>query len=287
MGFPSGEGGFHAKAAALERERPYFAVKLNANFSSNPKWFGLPAIQGIVLLSDATNGLPLALLDSIEITILRTGAATAVAARHLARAASSSVTICGCGNQGRVQLRALARVLPLSRANAWDSDPERAARFALELQNELSIPIEPVRDLPAALARSDVCVTCTPSREPFLWLEDLAAGTFLAAVGADSPDKQELDPRIVASVKVIADSLEQCAEIGEIHHAIRGGLLSPDRVHAELADVVVGRRPGRESEKEIIVFDSTGTALEDVAAAIVVYEKALATGVGASWEIAG
>ncbi|MFL5407596.1 MAG: ornithine cyclodeaminase family protein [Myxococcales bacterium] len=266
LGFPVAGGGFHVKAAALGDR---FAAKVNGNFSANPA-LGLPAIQGAILLSDSGNGRLLAVLDSIEITILRTGAATAVAAKHLARPTSRIATICGCGNQGRVQLRALARVLPLRQAFVYDIEPSRAAALAYELSGELRV--EPVSDLAQAVARSDVCVTCTPSRKPVL--HELRPGMFVAAVGADSPDKQELHPALLASAKVVVDSLDQCAEIGELHHAIEAGSMHREDVHAELGEIVAGRKRGRTDDEEITVFDSTGTALQDVAAASSVYAAA-------------
>ena len=108
---------------------------------------------------------------------------------------------------------------------------------------------------------SDVCVTCTPSRRPFLLREQVRPGTFVAAVGADSPDKQELDPALMAAGVVVTDVLEQCASIGDLHHALEAGAMSRADVHAELAEVVTGRKPGRRSPEEITIFDSTGTAL--------------------------
>jgi ornithine cyclodeaminase/alanine dehydrogenase-like protein (mu-crystallin family) len=129
---------------------------------------------------------------------------------------------------------------------------------------------------------SDIVVTCTPSREPFLGPGDVRAGTFLAAVGADAPDKRELDARLVASCTIVVDHHRQCAEIGELHHALAAGLLAPSGVHAELGDIVAGVKPGRTREDEITLFDSTGTALQDVAAASVVYERA-AGRPGARW----
>ncbi|HEV2063919.1 MAG TPA: ornithine cyclodeaminase family protein [Thermoanaerobaculia bacterium] len=280
LGFPYPGGGFHIKAAGLDLSRRYFAVKTNGNYSGNPDRFGLPAIQGVIVLCDGENGSPLALLDSIEITVARTGAATAVAARHLARKGAKVATICGCGNQGRVQLRALALVRPLVRAYVFDLDTARAARFAEELSGELHIDVRATRDLRSALSESDICVTCTPSRRFFVALEDVRAGTFVAAVGADSPEKQEIDPRLVASSKLVTDIRAQCASIGELHHALAEGLMSMENVHAELGEIVAGTKPGRESDSETIVFDSTGTALQDVAAAAVVYEKAIAAGAG-------
>jgi ornithine cyclodeaminase/alanine dehydrogenase len=286
LGIPAPGGGFHIKAAGLKLGRSYFVVKTNGNFFQNKQRFGMPNVQGLIVLCDAENGYPLAVMDSIEITIQRTGAATAVAAKYLARPDSRVATICGCGNQGHIQLRALARVLPIERAYAFDSDANQALRFASDLSAELGIEVRAADDLAAATRQSDVCVTCTPSREPLLRLGDLAPGTFLAAVGADSPEKQELDPALLASGKVVVDLLEQCATIGELHHALEKGLRTRGDVHAELGDVVAGRKPGRTSQEEIIIFDSTGTALQDAAAAAVVYEKALSAGAGATWDFA-
>jgi alanine dehydrogenase len=281
LGMAVGGGGFHIKAAVLGNR---FAAKVNGNFSGNPQR-GMPAIQGAVVLCDAGTGRPLAIMDSIEITIQRTGAATAVAAKYLARPGSEVATICGCGNQGRVQLRALSRVLPLVRAFTFDTDPLRAREFSAELAAELGIEISPRADLAQAVSRSDVCVTCTPSREPILHRGVLRPGTFLAAVGSDSADKQELDPAILSSAKVVVDALDQCAEIGELHHALKASLMAREDVHAELGEIVAGRKPGRTSEEEIIVFDSTGTALQDVAAAAAVYENALRRSAGRQIEL--
>jgi alanine dehydrogenase len=284
LGVHATEGGFHIKAAGLKLGRAYFAAKVNANFFRNPER-GLPRIQGVIVLCDAEVGTPLALLDSVEITILRTGAATAVAAKYLARPDARIATVCGCGNQGRVQLRALARVLRLERVFAFDADPEQARRMAGELSGELGIPIEATRDLAVAAVQSDVCVTCTPARKFFLRREWVREGAFVAGVGADSEDKQELDPALFRGTTVVVDSLEQCASIGDLHHALAQGVAALGDVHAELGDVVAGRRPGRTRAEEITVFDSTGTALEDVAAAAIAYERAAASGRGVRVEL--
>jgi alanine dehydrogenase len=275
------DGGFHVKAAGLSLGRAYFAVKTNSNFRSNVVRHALPAIQGAIALFDGADGRLLALMDSIEITILRTGAATAVAARYLARKGASTAAICGCGNQGRVQLESLCRVLSIRRALAFDANAELAKRFAGEMSSRLSIEVLAVPDIESALAGADVCVTCTPSRSPFLRREHVAPGTFVAAVGADSEDKQELEPELVASANLVVDVVEQCASIGELHHALEAGLLSlADRLPATLGEVVAGVRPGRSGDREITIFDSTGTALQDVAAAAMAYERALAEGAG-------
>src|SRR5262249_2594731 len=130
------------------------------------------------------------------------------------------------------------------------------------------------------LRRSDVCVTCTPSRRPLVSREDVPAGAFVAAVGADNRGKQELAPELVASATLVVDVLEQCAEIGELQHALPARPMTRLQAPAGLADGVAGCRPGRTRDDEITVFDSSGTALQDVAAAVAVYEKARALGRG-------
>ena len=280
LGVPARGGGFHIKAAGLLGERSWFAAKTNANFPENPQRFGLPTIRGTVVLADAETGEPLAVMDSASVTALRTGAATAVAAKFLARRDSRSATIVGCGAQGETQLAAIAAVLPLQHVRVLDTDLARAENLAARAARDLGLRVDVSGDLRDALRSSDVCVTCTPSRRAFVSRDDVRPGTFVAAVGADNHGKQELEPTLVASATLVVDVLDQCAEIGELQHVLAGGLMTRDQVHAELGDVVAGRRPGRTRSDEIIVFDSTGTALQDVAAAIVVYERGQAMGRG-------
>lgn len=275
LGIQSIDGGFHIKAAMLNLSRHYFAAKLNGNFFYNQQRFAMPNIQGLIILCDASNGYPLAVMDSIEITIMRTGAATAVAAKYLARPESKVVTVCGCGNQGRIQLRALRKVLRIERVFAFDVDEARARDFAAELSSDLQVEVCALGQLGSVIRESDLCVTCTPAKGYFVNNEHVSRGTFLAAVGADNEEKQELDPRLFVSNTVVADVLEQCIEIGDLHHAVSQGLVQPGDVHAELGQVVAGKKRGRTSPEEITIFDSTGTALQDVAAAASVYEKAL------------
>ena len=283
----SQDGAFHIKAAGLQLQRTYIAVKVNGNFTQNRNRFGLPTIQGAITLCDGTTGSPLAFMDSIEITSNRTGAATAVAAKYLARPDSTSATICGCGAQGKMQLIALQHVLPLERAFAFDLNEETARAFATQMTAALKLAVTPVSNLRAAAQDSDVIVTCTTSRKHFLSRDDIKPGTFVAAVGADSHDKQELDPYLMAANKVVVDILEQCAAIGDLHHALAQGILSKADVHAELGEVVAGRKPGRTSDDEIIILDTTGTALQDVAAAAAIYERAKRAGIGYECNLAG
>lgn len=279
-GFSVPDGSYHAKGAALlAGDQRYVAIKLNANFPGNPAAYGLPTVQGVIYLTDAANGRPLALMDSIEITIGRTGAATTIAARHLARGDSRVATICGAGVQGRIQARAIVEALNLDRIHVWDIRRDAASQLAQQLGRELAIEVRPAADL--AVARdSDVIVTCSSARQAYLRPEHVRPGTFIAAVGADNHDKQEVDPRLMARATLVVDSLEQCAEIGDLHHALKAGVLTREAVQATLAELVSGAKPGRSTAGEITLFDSTGMGLQDVAAAAAVYRRALERNAG-------
>jgi len=279
-------GGFHAKGAFLDGDRPAVAVKLNGNFPDNPACTGLPTIQGAALLCDARDGRLLAILDSIELTVRRTAAATALAAQRLARPEAAKLAICGCGGQALAQAEALIEVLPIARVAAWDLASERAAGFCDTLGGRTGLAVEVAGNLAAATLGADVVVTCTTARAPFLTLEHVAPGTFVAAVGADSPDKSELFPELLGCSKVVVDSLEQCLQMGDLRHAVAAGAMRPDDVHAELGAVLAGATPGRSGDRDIWIFDSTGTALQDVASAIAVYDKALALGAGTAFALA-
>ncbi len=273
-------GGFHVKTAAIGGTTPFYAAKINANFAGNPERHGLPAIQGIIGLFDAENGRPLALLDSIEITTLRTAAASAIAARLLALPDAATLLVCGCGNQGRAHLRAMLSVRPLRRVLAFDRNAARLDDFIRDMTAEAELDIAPVGDMSAAFPACDIAVTCTTARDVVVSAGDVRPGQFIAAVGADSEGKQELDPRILADSRVVADLANQAAVMGELQHAIAANLMRIEDLHAELGQIIVGQRPGRTAADQIFVFDSTGTALQDVAAAAIVYQRALAAGRG-------
>lgn len=247
-------GAFHVKAAVLGR---YFAVKENGNFFDNPAR-GLPRIQGVVVLADATNGRPLAVLDSIAITILRTGAATAVAAKYLARQDAETLLVSGCGNQGRISIEAVRRVRNIRRVLLHDIDRARAESLAGETGGEVLGEF--------TTAGADIVVTCTPSRAAFVHAAE--PGQFIAAVGADSTEKQEIAPELLRASAVVVDDLAQCRAFGDLHHA------PGCDVRATLREVLTGAKRGRERDDEVVIFDSTGTALQDVAAAALAYERA-------------
>jgi len=275
LGIHVAGGGFHAKAAVLDLSRRYFAVKINANFPDNPSTRGLPTVQGVLVLFDATNGSPLAIMDSMAITTLRTAAASAVAASYLARAGSRTATFIGCGVQGRAHLAAISEVVELHRAFVSDQNKVKATAFVKEMQSLYPFEILLADDIRAATSTSDIIVTTTSAERAFIEINDVSPGAFIAAVGADNEHKQEISETLLAQNAVIVDDLEQCATIGDLHHAIIAGVMTRSHVRATLDEVVTGQKLGRLSSDEIIIFDSTGVAIEDVAAASVIYERAL------------
>jgi alanine dehydrogenase len=269
LGITSERGGLHIKAGLLPGAPDCIVAKLNTNYPRNPSEHDLPTIQGLIVVFDGSNGRPVAVLDSIDITIKRTAAASAVAAKYLARPDSSVATICGCGSQAHAQLTALQSVFPLRKIYAFDSRHEAALEFAATFGNK----VEAVAELRGALQESDIAVTCTTATEFFVRKEDVPPGMFIAAVGADDTHKQEIDPALIAFAKVVADNLDQSCTIGDTHHAIAAGLIRKKDVYAELSEIVAGKKPGRTSNDEITIFDSTGIALEDAVCAVAVYEK--------------
>ena len=273
-------GEYHIKAGGLRVPQPRYACKINSSFFQNRATNGLPNIQGLIALYDAADGRPLAVMESAEITIKRTGSATAVAAKYLAKADARVATIVGAGIQGAIQLEALTRVRPLAKVFVCDRDPSLTAPFAARLAEKLKIDVQPHADLAAAARQSDIVVSCTPSKRWFIGRDMISPGTFVAGVGADSPDKQELEPALLAQASVVTDLTEQCAHVGDLHHAIAAGLMRATDVRGELGQVIVGQAHARRDAREIIIYDATGTALQDIAAAVLVYEKAVATGRG-------
>jgi alanine dehydrogenase len=277
LGVTAPQGGFHIKAGLWHG---LFVSKTNANFPSNRERSGLPTIQGTIVVHDAETGEPLALMDSVEITTLRTAAATAVAAKYLAREDARDLAVIGCGVQGRAHARAVACVRELRLIRFHDSRRTAAQGLAIEMQDELGIRCTVADSAEAAALTSDICVTCTPSREYVLGRRHVHTGSFIAGVGADAESKRELAPELLAGAKTVVDVLSQCAAFGDLHHALDAGVMTQSDVYAELGDIVAGQKPGRVSDNEVIVFDSTGMALQDAAAAALVLERAVQHGHG-------
>lgn len=278
MHLDAGSGELHVKASG-RGERPgeqFVAVKVGACFYDRPARLGLPSIVGLIQLFDGATGQPLAIMESALITRLRTAAATAVAVRHLARDDADTLAVCGAGAQAESHVRAIAAVRPLRRVQVWSRRAERAEALAAVAREVTGAEVAVAGSPAEAAGDSAVVVTLTPSTTPLLRPGDVRPGTLVAAVGSDAPTKQELDVDLLATAAVVTDVTDQCGRVGELHHAVDAGVMTVDDVRAELGQVVAGLRPGRRDPDEIVVYDSTGTAVQDVAAAAHVYTTVLA-----------
>ena len=273
-------GSYHAKAAALlAGDPPVMAIKLNGNYPGNPAANGLPTVQGVIYLADATNGRPLALMDSIEITINRTGAATTLAARHLARRNSRVATICGAGVQGRIQAKAIAAAARLDTIHVWDIRPDAAEKLARELAQELKIDVRPSADL-AVTRQSDIIVTATSSQD----------GLPHARPGAARHLHRRGRRRQLRQVGDRAGALCQVAGRRRFARAVCRDRRPAPCPEGEGRDAGArprhaGRAGGRPEaralhDEAITLFDSSGLGLQDVASAAAIYHRALERGVG-------
>lgn len=259
-----------------------FAIKISPGFFDNPK-LGLPSVNGLMTLFSARTGLLEAvLLDNGYLTDIRTAAAGAVSARHLARADAKRAAILGAGVQAGLQLEALTLVRPIEAATLWARDPAKAEAKASALAERLGFPVVPAESAEAAVKGADIVVTTTPATNPILLAEWLEPGQHVTAMGSDAEHKNEIDPKAMALVHYVADSLSQTRRLGELHHAIESGRVRIDEMFPELGQVIIGTAPGRTSATEITLVDLTGTGVQDTAIATQANSRLRAAGAGKS-----
>jgi alanine dehydrogenase len=262
-------GDFRAMPAAL----PGCAGMKWVNVHPQNPSLGLPSIMAILIYSDPETGYPLAIMDATEITAYRTGAAAGIASRYLARRDSHTIGIIGAGFQAHTQILAHAEMFSRISINVFDVSKSAVDRL-MQSSSQLSIRNCSIQEAVA----SDIVCTLTPSRSPVIKKEWMAAGTHINAVGADAPGKQELDPSILKEAIVVVDDLEQASTSGEINVPIQKGVYSIREVYGTLAEIVAGKKKRRMDNKAITVFDSTGLAVEDIAVAKLLFEKAQQAG---------
>jgi len=281
LSYPQDSGDLRTMPCYLERLK-ISAVKIVNAHPENPEKFSLPTVMATIILTDPANGQPLAIMGGRNITSMRTGAAGGIAAKYLARKDSQVVGLVGAGVQARTQLFALHLIYKkLKRIRVWDVSTAAKENYVDEMQQRFDelkfVSVERLRD---AVVDADIIVTSTPSRKPLVMNEWITAGVHINCIGADAPGKQELDPAIIKRAKIVVDCWDQASHSGEINVPLTSGLITKDNVWAELGEIVAGFKPGRTSEDEVTVFDSTGLAIQDAAAAGLAYKKALKKGVG-------
>jgi alanine dehydrogenase len=279
-------GSIHVKSGLLPGSHLAFASKLNVNLPDNRKLRQLPTIQGVVVISDAKDGRPLAMMESMTLTGIRTAATAALAAEYGARKNTTRLAIIGCGAQAGYQLEAIKAGFAVAAVKVFDVDAARAVAFCRAHSTAIcSVSAAPsVRD---AVRDADICITCTTSKCPILTDDLDLKGCFVAAIGADNPEKQEIAPALMQRARIIVDDVEASASGGDLHHALAAGMVSKDRVHADLADLAAGRKRGRMDKDEVVIFDSSGSGVQDVAAAWLAFREARRTGIGGRFDLAG
>jgi alanine dehydrogenase len=280
-----------AKAYLLVEHGDFRAMPAALSGCAGIKWVNahpqnrsrnLPSVMAIMICNDPETGYPLAIMDATEITAFRTGAAAAIASKYLARRDSRTLGIIGAGCQAYTQILAHAELFELNSINVFDISKAAVDRLINSFP-ELPIGSYSIQEAVA----SDIICTLTPSRKPIIKKEWIVAGTHINAVGADAAGKEELDPSILKEAIVVVDDLRQASTGGEINVPIKAGIYTVDEIFGTLSELVVGKKQGRTDNKAITLFDSTGVAIEDLAVAKLIFEKARQMGCYPSIDLIG
>lgn len=276
LDFPKYEGDLRIMPAYIEALDMAGVKVVNVHPRNPPR---LPTVMAVLVLNDPRTGAPLALLDATHITDMRTGAAGGVAVKYLARKDARVLGIVGAGRQARTQLLAIREVRKIVLVRVASKSLEESRAFKEAMEPLAGCEIVPEAEVRGA-CQCDILVTVTPARGPIVksaWVED---GTHINAIGADAPGKEELDPEVLRRAKVVVDDLAQASHSGEVNVPLAMGLMKREDIHAELGEIVAGRKRGREGDREITIYDSTGLAIQDVAVGALVYKRARERGMG-------
>jgi alanine dehydrogenase len=262
------------------------AIKVVNVHPENREKFGLPTVMATILLIDTSNGILKSVMGGTWITAMRTGAASAVATKYLARKDSKVIGMVGAGVQARTQLMGLKEVLAdIEEVRVTDLRKDTSKNFSEVMGKMLDLKVKAVESVKDAVVGADVVVATVPTREPVIKGSWIADGTHLLAVGADAPGKEEFYPDIWSRTKIVVDDWKQASHSGDINVPITQGLISRRNIWAELGEIVAGKKEGRTSDKEVTMFDSTGIAVEDTVTADLVYREAVARGMGLELDI--
>ncbi|MDI6849177.1 MAG: ornithine cyclodeaminase family protein [Candidatus Saccharicenans sp.] len=271
---PYHEGSLLYMPVLIEDDRPYLVTKIITVYPENSRLFGLPVLQGLVLVFSAMNGTPLVALEASFITAMRTGAAGGVAAKYLARKDSKVASLFGAGPQARMQLEAVCSVLPVEKCYLVSYQDPREESFAGEMGEKLGIKVVITADRKSAVEQADVIICATTSRTPVFDGSWLRPGTHITAIGSFKPEVRELDSETIRRAKVYVDSREAAREeAGDLIIPVREGVVDWRKIEAELGEVIAGEKNGRENPDEITVFKSVGLAVQDAVVAIGVLKK--------------
>jgi len=258
------------------------ACKVVTVYKNNPKQHNLPTTIGKVLLQNPETGEVICIMDGGYLTAVRTGAASGVASKYLARTHRGQVAgIFGAGVQAKMQLWAIAAARDLTRALIYDISPEAAASYIKEMTSKLKLEIIPADSPRQILAEADIICTASSSATPLFDGSQVRPGTHINGIGSHTPGARELDSTIIKRSKLVADSYDACLkEAGDIMIPLQEGVISKDHMYAELGEIILGRKKARINDSEITLFKSNGLAIQDAAAAKLVYDRAKQAGIG-------
>lgn len=270
-------GDLRTMPAYLEEEN-ITGVKIVNVHPGNPAR-GLPTVMALIVLISPETGAPIAVMDGTYLTDVRTGAAGGIAAKYLARKDSKVIGLVGAGNQAKTQLEALCEIFEPGLVRVTSRTKESSEQLIREMAGITPCEIH-YEDSIEKVCDCDILVTATPTRKPIVKAQWIKEGTHINAIGADAIGKEELDPELLIRSKIIVDDMVQALHSGEVNVPLSKHYISENDIHAQLGEVIVGLKPGRTSEEEITIFDSTGLAIQDVASAHLVYERAVSNGLG-------
>jgi alanine dehydrogenase len=252
----------------------------SGGFIHNPTEHGVPSGMGTILLFDARTCALICVMDGSLITGLRTGACGAVSVKALARKNAKKITSIGTGNQARMQIRAINEVMKIEEIHAWSRNPDTLSKYKADIESEFGIPVITANSKKEAVEQADILITTTRGKGSLVEADWVKPGTHIVAIGTDQQGKQELDPEIFRNAKVVVDSIAQCIEKGETQHPLNKNIMSKDDIHAEIGEILLGKKPGRENDEEVTIFDSTGMAIQDNTTSTKIYQNAIESKVG-------
>jgi alanine dehydrogenase len=256
----------------------------SGGFIDNPTAHGVPSGMGTILLFDARSCALICVMDGSLITGLRTGASGAVSVKALRRKNAKRITSIGTGNQARMQIRAINTIMKIEEIHAWDSNPDTLSKYKTDIESEFGIPVIMANSKKEAVEQADILITTTRGKGSLVEADWVKPGTHIVAIGTDQQGKQELDPEIFRNAKVVVDSIAQCTEKGETWHPLNENIITKEDIHGEIGEILLSKKPGRENDEEVTIFDSTGLAIQDNTTASKIYRNAIERNVGTFFE---
>jgi ornithine cyclodeaminase/alanine dehydrogenase len=281
---PSPRGEIDFKLGYYKAKEVISMKASSGGFPDNPTAYGVPSGMGTILLFDAMSCALMCVMDGSLLTGLRTGAAGALSVKLLARKNAKTVASIGTGNQARMQIRAINEVMEIEQILAWDSNRDALFKYKTDIEREFGIPVVMADSKKEAVEQADILITTTRGTGSLVEAAWVRPGTHIVAIGTDQRGKQELEPEIFRHAKIVNDSISQCIEKGETWHPLHQNIITGKDIHAEIGEILLGIKAGRENDEEVTIFDSTGMAVQDSTTSIRIYRNAIEGKVGTFFE---